>query len=477
MTKSLLAFDTNRIKEYVFGTDKLKEIRGSSARLDQLNRQLMSRLVWRHDPNRQEIYAHGGAGLFVVESNQVDLARRSVEKAYLNHTGGAASVTGTSVPLPAGFDRNNGNARHLIRLLQFQMRQSKDQPTSERAITTLPHFRHCGSCAEFAATIQNNTETICQACQLRRQTKRGLGERLVSQCGLSGTFHQDLSELAGSDGYIGLVYADGNNMGQALEQQNTLGEIQTFARTVDDAIHHSTCEAILQHLQPTNNKFPFVPLLLGGDDLVIVTRARSAIAATITLLKTFEDYTGQHLNQRLSLSAGVVLAHAKFPFRTMLNIAESALKFAKHEAVNRQLTDRSLINFLVITSANHLDFKGYYSEMLKSQPQPQGPTWIRTLRPYTPEDLQHLVSVAHALKDAPKGRLQVLGESVFLSEGRSIIEGLTMLNRWGNDKQVKQLTDLVRKPGLGRYFFPWNGDANEWRTPILDLVELFDFIK
>src|SRR5579883_487790 len=42
--KSLIAFDTDHIKGYVFGTDRLKEIRGASSRLDYLNRITMKAL-------------------------------------------------------------------------------------------------------------------------------------------------------------------------------------------------------------------------------------------------------------------------------------------------------------------------------------------------------------------------------------------------------------------------------------------------
>jgi hypothetical protein len=42
---SLIAFDTNAIKQYVFGTDKLREIRGASSILDNLNRDSMINLA------------------------------------------------------------------------------------------------------------------------------------------------------------------------------------------------------------------------------------------------------------------------------------------------------------------------------------------------------------------------------------------------------------------------------------------------
>ncbi len=39
VSQSLIAFDTDHIKGYVFGTNRLKEIRGASSILDRLNRE------------------------------------------------------------------------------------------------------------------------------------------------------------------------------------------------------------------------------------------------------------------------------------------------------------------------------------------------------------------------------------------------------------------------------------------------------
>jgi hypothetical protein len=143
-----------------------------------------------------------------------------------------------------------------------------------------------------------------------------------------------------------------------------------------------------------------------------------------------------------------------------------------------------LINFLTITSANHLDFKRYYAETLKHQPDPQGPKWLRSLRPYTSADLRNLLEVAHTLRDAPRSKLYALGESVFLSHNQSVLEGLTTLMRWRGGsqegrkaEQVRAVRRLVDQAGTNEPIFPWNGNGQEWRTPLLDLVELFDFVK
>jgi hypothetical protein len=489
----LVAFDTDRIKEYVFATDALREIRGASARLDQLNRRIMPYLVRRADPGMQRIYAHGGAGLFVVDTDRADRARLAVERAYRKYTGGAASVTGVTLDLSNGFNTQNDNVQNLFRLLQIRLRQAKDSPPPAVAAASLSHLRPCDACAEFPAMVwvqeHGEARLLCNACRLRRRSMRGLWERLSQRGVPQGELPEDfnaLSEFSRPKGYMGLLYADGNGMGREIERAGTLNALADFAVAVDSAVHQAACDAICGHLQPVNGILPCIPLLLGGDDLVMVTRAQSAINVAITLVERFGEITASEIGRPLSLSVGVVLAHANFPFRAMLDIAESALKFAKREAARRQLGDRnrSLINFLTITSANHLDFKRYYAETLQHQPDLQGPKWLRSLRPYTPTDLRNLLEVARALRDAPRSKLHALGECVFLSHGQSILEGLTTLMRWRGGaqegrraEQVRDVRRLVDQSGAGTPIFPWNGNAREWRTPLLDLVELFDFVK
>ncbi len=96
MRKSLVALDTNHIKGYVFGTDKLKEIRGASSLLDLLNRKRMVDLAYSLDSSfkkEQIIYANGGSGLFVVDEDKADYFCQQVQQAFKNVSGDGASIT------------------------------------------------------------------------------------------------------------------------------------------------------------------------------------------------------------------------------------------------------------------------------------------------------------------------------------------------------------------------------------------------
>ena len=493
----LLGFDTDRIKEYVFGLDTLREIRGASALLDSLNRYVM-----RQEVGVEPLYANGGAALFVVDQRgAAEEARIRVEKEYREQTAGAASVTGVISPLPEG-DIAAMSIQETFQKLLLAMRRAKDQPPETLALTTLPHLRPCDVCGTYPASESDPRrprQLICLACQRRGQgaeglrTRRGMDrafdtwEELLKGVGDRAARPDEMSEIAvlsRPEGYVGLVYADGDDMGRALQDLKTQDDFRSFARDVDSAIFDATAEAVRQHLQPVEGRYPFDVLLLGGDDLVMLTRAQSALAAAATLVERFARNTRQLTQRPLSVSAGVVLAHAKFPFRLLFDLAESALKFAKRERARRKLAE-GLINFLVVTSANHLDFKTYYNEELcRKSGRMNEPDLIRSLRPYTADGIRRLLRAAWELREAPRGKLQALRECVFEPQQQGTLEGLTILRRWrGNADhgrrvdQVNHIRTLVTEGGTGPAPFPWRSDGRDWRTPLLDLIEVFDFVE
>src|SRR6266550_4347566 len=89
----LVALDTDHIKQYVFATDKLKEIRGASSILDRLNREEMDRIVREEDPGAKTIYANGGSGLFLVASDKADEIREHIHREFHRKSVGGATVT------------------------------------------------------------------------------------------------------------------------------------------------------------------------------------------------------------------------------------------------------------------------------------------------------------------------------------------------------------------------------------------------
>ena len=521
MSQSLLSFDTDRIKEYVFATGKLAEIRGSSALLDRLNREEMPRLV---DPSgNNTIYANGGSGLFIVPTEQAQTLIQAVQKQYQSVTK-AATITGVRLELPPGFDKESDLPPYWQKL-GFKLRMAKDCNPVQADIISHPFLLPCQSCGIYYATdpyVESGEQTtlLCQSCYLKHRedhqikdeipevatgeikpNQNRLWHRLIDDLKKQDNFFDRwfrkmgdseirpkdldiLGEQSSPSGYLGFIYADGDDMGRHLEQIPSLNKMEQFSKGVDQAIYGAVKRAILTHLKPAHEaqSLPFDILLLGGDDLIMVTTAQTAIETALTVLKQFPDLTKQNCGQSLSLSVAVVLAHVKFPISLLQELAQSTLKFAKSERAKRGLNE-GILNFLIVSSANHLDFKAHYKATLTKEDLSRGEITYRTMRPYAASDMDKLIKTRHALAGASRSKLAQLRTAIFKSRCHAQLDGLVAWTRWRNQTHRDKIWELLqdfnqqRKPLL----FPWvqkeQDSQNTYVTPLLDLIELFDFIS
>jgi len=503
MTETLLAFDTDRIKNYVFATAKLKEIRGASAILDELNRQTMPKLV-----GGEMIYANGGGGLFVVASaEQAKNARASIEQAYRKKF---ISITSTVIE---NYDKNKFQAQ--FRLLGYCLRLAKDQTKGEQLLLTHPFFHFCESCGtEYAQENSNENELICAKCESKRdQDERikeslsnyssqvnqgelfeahdGLWPCLLTQLKAKGYPINDynrpdefntLADLSSPKGYMALIYADGDGMGKLLDGITSSEQMHDFAHAVDNSMYQATVEAINQHLRPEGKDkiWPFDVLMLGGDDLIMVTRAESAVAVGKTVMEKFTEFTQPYSEKyqcgSLRVSVSVVIAHANYPFGALQKLAESGLKFAKKEGAKRDKKE-GLLNFLVVNSANHLDFGEYYKQTL-TQKEGHESMLYRSQRPYTATNLEILLNQIEQVRDVPRSKLEQLRQAVFKSKNQASLDAMMALLRLRDKEQRKALLKLFGTEVEQQLHIPWlpKKDSHDFITPIVDIAELIDFV-
>jgi len=423
--KSLVAFDTDHIKEYVFGTDKLKEIRGASALLDYLNRIEMTRLG--DDYQAKTIYAHGGSGLFLIDADRADEFGQRVQWKYRDESRGGASITYVVQDLPANVtDVSDDDIWETLELMRWRLREAKDKPPEAITLPSHPLMRPCDSCGvEYAdaerkakAGIRDPGEEsalFCASCLKKREQDNEV-KRLISSIVRGKTTsdetylwdylishvrneYDDLTpeterphdfnvfrNFKGTRDYFGLIYADANNMGKKIEDCRSLPALQSFAQTVDMAIYEAVCAAIIKHLQIKehlkprqeldegldNPVFPFDILLLGGDDVVMVVPASVALDVALTIAEKFHELTREKdpNGEGYNLSVGVVLAPIKYPFRLLQELVGSTLKFAKKEGAKPQAEagqqtsyGSTRINFMTVTGSTSQDFKKVYTSL------------------------------------------------------------------------------------------------------------------
>lgn len=561
--KSLVALDTDHIKQYVFATDKLKEIRGASSILDRLNRQDMLDIAKVVDTGAEPIYANGGSGLFVVDTDRADEFGKRVQQALRERSAGSATITYVIQELPDG----KAEIKDELARMRYQLREAKDCPADTIVLPSHPFMRPCSSCGiEYAegdgsSGLRDPGEQdaiFCTSCQKKRQEDidvkesiddyvgtrtrsikgpdhfesplwrevirilRKIGYRIPGGTQRPGDFN-DFRNFGKAKDYLGLIYADGNGMGHKIEELDTEQKLEKFADAVDKSIYEAVCDAIKAHLpvwEGVNQEigkreslFPFDLLLLGGDDLVMVTSAAVAMEVARTIAMSFHKHTKEKDADKKghTLSIGVVLAPVKYPFGLLQELADSALKHAKMEGAKRKL-DRergkktstseygeTFINFMTVTGSTSHDFKKVYKSLHDKREKVSGHegkvAFYATLRPYTIEELGFLLDTIREGKKMGLGRtkLHQAREAVLqMNLTTSVYEGMALLRNW-RSRQRDFVTQYVRETGwhyqkphsdeekpstmFPRAIFPWFLDGlDTYRTPLLDFVELYDFV-
>lgn len=556
MGLSLVAFDTDHIKEYVFGTDRLKEIRGASSLLDRLNRQEMEEVASKHGIQVWRIYANGGAGLFVVDSDRAQEFNLLVQQMYREKSKGRASITGVVQELPPGTPGTidalmTHNLKRELDIMRYRLRAKKDSPPDVLALPSHPFMRPCDSCGvEYAGQDRQEAgepvSFYCASCLQKQDEDKSIKTRIdetVNRIRRGGRVNQaytwnrilhylkeadydflgnaveldrpndfnEFAPLSATKEYLGLIYADANNMGVESGKQRTLQELQVFAKEVDDAIHRAMSRAIKRYLPiapirrdgETVNVFPFDILLIGGDDIVMVTDAARAMHVALMIAQEFRRLT----ENKYILSVGVVLAPLKYPFGMLQEMAETTLKFAKKDSAQApEGSDPTRINFLTVTGGSEPDFKAIYRRDYRKIPEKdekkaEKNEFYATLRPYNPEDLGLLLSVltAGGEMNLSRTKLHQLREAVLEKNlTTSVKDGLAALLNWRGQQrsyivdQVYEFGQRYQMPrsdpadplsGFPRVTFPWFADGtskegrNIYRTSLLDFIELYDFVS
>ncbi len=552
MRQTLVALDTDHIKQYVFATDRLKDIRGASSILDGLNRQEMNRIA--DSFNAKRVYTNGGSGLFLVEGDE-KTARgfgESVQKEYFLATKGGASISFAVQQLPDDIDPwTDLRTQPFLKLLEYRLLQKKETPSSVTTLATHPLMRPCDSCGIQYAEGRDRSEDAdpddrdnryCDVCLTKRKednkVKRSIKQLIQERSHLEnvqsdsyiwrevirrlppgydipdGTERPSdfnkLRGMAGGKDYLALIYADGNGMGKAVNECKDLTTRKEFADCIDKAVYQALSAAIAQHLPvlPANgdnpSMFPFDILLIGGDDIVIVTPAAYAMDVALTIAKQFHKYTKERDPEKKghTLSIGIVLAPIKYPFGLLQELAESTLKFAKQEGARQQRESAygaTRINFLVVAGSTSHDFKTVYAMLhnrhVRVSGQKNEAAFYATLRPYTVEDLEALLNAIRLGKRQSLGRtkLHLVREAVLkMNLTTSVGDFLAVLRNWRQKQRefvvgqvytlagrYKEQHSSLDNPGslFPRVTYPWFADGPAaYRTPLLDFVELYDFV-
>jgi hypothetical protein len=313
----------------------------------------------------------------------------------------------------------------------------------------------------------------------RRAEGNGLARDLASQI----VGHTRLAELrrpatfsalAGS-GYLALVHADGNAVGaRAGATEDSRARFFHRARVL---LRRALVEAIDVSCTPPPGDAsdaelaPIVPLMLGGDDVLVACRAASALPFVVALCASLARLqAAEPADALLTLGVGVVIARPTIPVARLHAIAEHLTSSAKRRFRGAPADRKASVVDWAVHSASHLE-------------EPEAARrrdWLRQVgdeqlvlsrRPLDVlggnlSTLQGLLAGSAALEGAPRAQLRYLVDQLPLGRARAELAFAEL--------SPAARSALRDSAGLARLWEQPSPESQSHLTSLLDLVEVFE---
>ncbi len=144
--------------------------------------------------------------------------------------------------------------------------------------------------------------------------------------------YKELSNISNDNkNKLAVIHADGNGLGElilVLKEKLDM-ELSEFSEKLDKATKKAFKDA-------KNEKMKIREVILGGDDMTVICDANDALKFTKNFLENFEKETADKdgLNYKLTACAGIAYTNEKYPFHYAVELAETLCGVTKKHAKN-----------------------------------------------------------------------------------------------------------------------------------------------
>ncbi|GAB4405959.1 MAG: hypothetical protein Kow00123_18420 [Anaerolineales bacterium] len=526
----LMAGDVDAIREFVFETSSLPQIRGGSDLLLECEEEIRTR--FQREFNCEVVYCGGGSFLLEGPATRVQEIQSALERLYLDKTHVATVTIICEEPLPAASGppiAGSGWAGRIARAsagvaadgefglrtaaLGARMRAAKMSKATAPFYEAHPFGKRCERCGKRMATTEQkigaDTELLCPICALRADRGRKRGE------GIRGRFNeefwhahgtdrpaqqpQDLRELVKSAKrkYLALLYADGNDIGALLQRLGSKEQYREASKALTEgtrAAVFGALEAVCGDALQASDFWPFDIVNIGGDDVTVLVQAGYAWEVAVEFLKRFEDEVNRRLREalnpwpaglpdKITVSCGIAVAEANYPIRYLYDLVTDVLKRAKKAAKREKVAPRSAVTFLWLPSPIVADSVDSLMDPY-TYTRPGNIRCELAARPYTLDQAKQMCKVVRTVAEWPRALRHRWAGAL----GRGVLASANAIKY-----DIARQREAQRKPiyetllALGRLIAPhgdheaisapiWYQMGDEsgavWRTALLDALEL-----
>lgn len=403
--KVLALYDFASKQEFIYRTNKIKEISGASALLAKLYRKFVEQANRKYNivydveaefninlfnADGQVLYDGGGNLMILFKSEEVYHGFNRIVSVYLLEKVPTLRMIACCVPFAGDFERDRS---HLYRKnrINKNLHPSYDLTavipmTQIDPMTFLPVVHKSNYLGD---EISLSADRYCKEKAYHVHAKNK---------------EDDLENL---DGLTAVIYIDGNSMGKKLmkcadsDYNRGVKKLRSFSENVNRVFVTNPLGKMREVVGSSENK-GFRQVIGGGDEITIICDAKIALKLVEvyfnSLIESNKDLPEDEKNYAC---AGIAVFHAKSPFTVAYEIAEAACESAKERAHEK---NDNYLDFYYCHASITTDFK-----TLRNREQ------TITARPYSFEKAKlEFGKYIPILQKAGRSNVKALGETAQL---------------------------------------------------------------
>ncbi|UCZ57701.1 hypothetical protein LGV61_05350 [Desulfurispirillum indicum] len=322
----LFGANAESIQQYIFATNLLKEVVGASeaVKLFCSEKELAERLdslgIQLDDQAEINQAAAGGIKIFFKDKESARKFCRDFIRDTRKHFPGLSfSVAGVEGEAVTG---------ELLGELSKKLQSAKVRPLPRIPVPMM--VQTAPRTGEPAAGIKENEFLDAPTLAKRElfQQSKEMEKAFESQL----PFPQEIDKIASERGWIAIIHADGNGLGQVIREiGQEARSLKEFSVNLDNATFAASRQAFEKSfLREENQKeVKFRPVIVGGDDITVICDADRALDFAEQLCCEFEEQTLERTGKKLTLCAGIAFVKAHYPFWMGYQLAEELCGAAK----------------------------------------------------------------------------------------------------------------------------------------------------
>ena len=373
--KEVLAmYDVRGIQDYVFKTNKVKEIIGASIIIDDI---ILDGLKAYPKDEGADLYLTNwkkdGADAFIKEGSNVLMQVMFIGggNAYVLYRSGELCEEVNrflgkhvlkktySLNLAVAVVEKTSSYKNDYNAINAEMRRVKACMPSVIPVGAFP-FMNADSITGYPITDFYNGEYLCRESFLKRKACDKFGHENYA-LEYQADVLDDLVTKKGDNSTLALVHMDGNSLGKRImnvmsgveDYPNAISIMRRLSGGIDDTFK-KTFNLMTEKMSQLSDKPWYRKIVLAGDDITFICNGKLALKAVEYFLKELNkqnaDFMGK--GEILTACAGIAYCNSHFPFSDAYKTAEACLESAKSKAKqkNHSLNDGELIG-------NYVDFQ------------------------------------------------------------------------------------------------------------------------